>query len=231
MTTRSDRKPAGGRRGGRPRSFDREGALHAAMRVFWTHSFEGASVADLTEAMGINPPSLYAAFGDKEGLFLEAIDRYQAQWRAACPWVDEPTAEAAVRQLLLDCAKNYTAEGNPRGCLIMMGVDTSASSAVRVQEALAQKRAQGQERIRRRIEAGIAAGELDEGADASRLAGFFMAVIGGMSLQARDGAPTQALLAIVDAAMAAWPRQSRGDATALRDEIAIPAAMRKNATA
>ena len=125
------------KRRGRPRSFDREAALHAAMMLFWTRGFEGASLAELTNAMGINPPSLYAAFGDKEGLFLEAMERYQARWRSSCPWPEEPTAERAVRRLLTECATAYTQSGAPRGCLIMMGVDTSASSAARVQKALA----------------------------------------------------------------------------------------------
>src|SRR5258706_15799806 len=79
---------------GRPRSFDRDTALERAMEVFWRFGFEGASLHDLTEAMGINPPSLYAAFGDKEGLFLEAVERYQAKRGDACPYADAPTARA-----------------------------------------------------------------------------------------------------------------------------------------
>jgi AcrR family transcriptional regulator len=209
------------KRRGRPRGFDRETALNAAMTVFWTHGFEGASLADLTHAMGINPPSLYAAFGDKEGLFLEAMERYQAQWRAACPWYEEPTAEAAVRRLLVDCAMAYTAPGKPRGCLIMMGVDTTATSATHVQEALAAKRAQGRNRIRERIEAGIAAGEVAAGTDAGTLANLFMAIVAGMSLQARDGASRKTLLTMAQDAMRAWPRPSapsRGNDDAAGDE-------------
>jgi AcrR family transcriptional regulator len=191
---------------GRPRSFDREAALRAAMMVFWTHGFEGASLADLTQAMGINPPSLYAAFGDKEGLFLEAMECYQAAWREWCHWFDEPTAEGAMRRLLTDCAIGYTESGKPRGCLIMMGVDTTASSATRVQAALADKRAAGLGRIRARIEAGIAAGELGPDTNATALANLFMAIVAGMSLQARDGAPRRTLLAMAEDAMRAWPR-------------------------
>lgn len=173
--------------------------------LFWTKGFEGASLADLTSVMGINPPSLYAAFGDKEGLFLEAMERYQKRWRSACPWPDEPTAEQAVRRLLTECATAYTNSATPRGCLIMMGVDTSASSTTRVQKALAEKRSQGRERIRERIQRGIAERELPAGTDAMALANYFMAIIAGMSLQARDGAARKALLAMVDDAMRAWP--------------------------
>src|SRR5689334_20346799 len=90
---------------GRPRSFDREAALGKAMDVFWAKGYEGTSISDLTNAMGINPPSLYAAFGDKEHLFLEAIERYQRARGASCPYCDEPTARAAIEKLL-----NYMAE-------------------------------------------------------------------------------------------------------------------------
>src|SRR5512138_3569574 len=83
---------------GRPRSFDRDAALDAAVKVFWSRGYEGASLAELTEAMGINPPSLYAAFGDKEGLFLEAAARYEAQLRDACPYAEEPTARESVEK-------------------------------------------------------------------------------------------------------------------------------------
>lgn len=199
------------KRRGRPRSFDREAALHQAMMVFWTKGFEGASLADLTQAMGINPPSLYAAFGDKEGLFLEAMERYQKQWRATRPWIEEPTAEKSLRRLLTDCAMAYTDPSTPRGCLVMMGVDTSASSTTRVQKALADKRAQGRDRVRDRIQRAIAQRELPANTDALALANYFMAVIAGMSLQARDGASRRTLLAMVEDAMRAWPAAARRD--------------------
>ena len=179
--------------------------------LFWTKGFEGASLADLTSAMGINPPSLYAAFGDKEGLFLEAMERYQRRWRSSCPWPDEPTGEKAVRRLLAECATAYTNPATPRGCLIMMGVDTSASSTTRVQKALADKRTQGRDRLRDRIQRAIAEREIPPSTDALALANYFMAIIAGMSLQARDGATRKTLLTMVDDAMRAWPEAARRD--------------------
>jgi len=102
---------------GRPRSFDRELALERAMDVFWSKGFEAASLSDLTEAMGINPPSLYAAFGDKEGLFIEAVQRYHANAQQNCPYGDLPTAREAVENLLTFAATLFTDPGHPRGCL------------------------------------------------------------------------------------------------------------------
>ena len=85
---------------GRPRAFDRDQALELALDVFWRKGYEGASLSDLTEAMGINPPSLYAAFGDKEGLFMEAVQRYHTHSQEGCPYGDLPTAREAVESLL-----------------------------------------------------------------------------------------------------------------------------------
>src|SRR6266702_5721205 len=95
---RANGKPAKPR--GRPREFDREAALEQAIDVFWRHGYEATSVSDLTAAMGINPPSLYAAFGDKEKLFLEAVERYRSNQGESCPYAGEPTARGAVERLL-----------------------------------------------------------------------------------------------------------------------------------
>jgi AcrR family transcriptional regulator len=112
---KAPRKPRG-----RPRSFDRDHALEQAMEVFWKKGFEGASISDLTEAMGINPPSLYAAFGDKEKLFLESIERYTSRRGESCPYCDEATARGAVEKLLLYMADELTSAEHPRGCMMMM---------------------------------------------------------------------------------------------------------------
>ena len=190
---------------GRPRSFDREAALEAAMDVFRSKGFEGASLADLTEAMGINPPSLYAAFGDKEGLFLEAVERYRAKIGQSCPYADEPTARRAIEKLLTDLATEFTSSRHPRGCLMVMAACTSSTSSPRMQQLLAEQRAAGKARLRARIERGIEEGDVPADADAAGLASFYVAVIGGMSLQARDGASRKALMATVEAAMRAFP--------------------------
>lgn len=198
--------PNGARRPrGRPRSFDREAALEAALEVFRAKGFEGASLADLTAAMGINPPSLYAAFGDKEGLFLEAVKRYRQKIGESCPFVCEPTARAAIERLLTELAREYTGPHHARGCLMVMASTTSSASSAKLQAALADERAAGRARLRARIEQGVKDGDVPRDADVSALTNFYTAVIAGMSLQARDGASRKTLLATVETAMRAWP--------------------------
>ena len=198
------------RRGrGRPRSFDREQALDAAMNVFWSKGFEGASLAELTEAMGINPPSLYAAFGDKEGLFVEAVKRYHSKVQETCPYQDRPTAREAIETLLTDLASIFTDPNHPKGCLAVMAATTSAAAGPKLQELLAEQRGQAKARLRERIQRGVKEGELPEDTDVAGLTNFYAAVINGMSLQARDGVSRKSLIAMVDTAMRAWPESKK----------------------
>jgi AcrR family transcriptional regulator len=190
---------------GRPRSFDRDAALERAMEVFWKFGFEGASLHDLTEAMGINPPSLYAAFGDKEHLFLEVVKRYQAERGAACPYADARTARDAIERLLTYTANEFSRPCNPRGCLMVMAATTSSTSSAQLQAALAKSRAASRARLKARIDKGLREGELPPGTDTGALADFYAAILSGMSLQARDGASRKRLKATVVAAMRAWP--------------------------
>jgi len=200
--------PASARPRGRPRQFDREAALDAAMEVFWLKGYEGASIAALTEAMGINPPSLYAAFGDKDQLFLEAVARYVNARVDSCPYAMETTAYAAMDRLLTYMAEELvTTEDHPRGCMMMMAAATSANASPKVQQALADMRAASRERIRARIRRGIADGDVPPGTDAGALADFYSAVLTGMSQQARDGASRRSLLATVKCALAIFPRK------------------------
>src|SRR5215831_12284241 len=117
------------RRRGRPRSFDRDKALESALRLFWSQGYEGTSISDLTEAMGLTPPSLYGAYGDKKRLFLEAVERYEqtAGCFARKALTEEPTAEQAVRRLLLEAVKSFAAPQSPKGCLVVLGA-TSCST-------------------------------------------------------------------------------------------------------
>ena len=193
---------------GRPRAFDRDQALEKAMEVFWRKGFEAASLADLTEAMGINPPSLYAAFGDKEQLFLAAVERYQARRGESCPYCEEPTARAAVEKLLLYMAEELTCGDHPRGCMMVMAAATSSSSA-KLQEVLAAKRMASRKMLRSRIERGIKEGDVPAGTDAAALADFFSTVVTGMSMQARDGATRKSLLATAKQAMTVFPPVAR----------------------
>jgi AcrR family transcriptional regulator len=190
---------------GRPRSFDREAALEAAMAVFWEKGYEAASISDLTEAMGVNPPSLYAAFGDKEKLFLAAVDRYLEERRRSCPYADEPTARASMELLLTYMAHELTEPCHPRGCLMMMASATTGSASAVLQKALANERSWGRERIRDRIRRGIAEGDVPRGTDANALTDFYVTIITGMGMQARDGASRRSLLATVGRAMQLFP--------------------------
>jgi AcrR family transcriptional regulator len=194
---------------GRPRSFDREAALDAAMEVFWTRGFEGAAISDLTTAMGINPPSLYAAFGDKERLFMEAIDRYQARRGESCPYCEEATARAAVERLLTYMAHELSASSQPRGCMIMMAAATCANSSGKLQAMLAAQRMASRDRLKARIRKGILDGDVPAGTDAGALADFYSTLLIGMSALARDGSTRKALMATVAQAMSLFPQAPR----------------------
>lgn len=202
-------KPAARRRG-RPLSFDRDKALEDAMHVFWERGYEGASISDLTAAMGITPPSLYAAFGDKEHLFLEAVDRYVCGAGKGAPRAEiQPTARQAVEVWLHDAAIELTSTCHPRGCMVMTAAANCSAASVHIHAALAEHRTAQQEAVRTRIEQGIADGELPTGTDAAALADFYVTVLQGMSFQARDGASREQLLATAEVAMRAWPASDK----------------------
>src|SRR3989442_3396195 len=203
---RANAKPAKPR--GRPREFDREAALERAIDVFWRHGYEAASVSDLTAAMGINPPSLYAAFGDKEKLFLEAVEREQQQPRESVDQVfdEAPTAKEAVHRVLQDAARELACSSHPRGCLLVMSGTNCSDASAHGQSDLAQRAAAMKASLKARIDRGAAAGELPRGTDTAALAEFYSTVFQGMVMQARDGATPKRRRATADAAMRAWPR-------------------------
>jgi len=191
---------------GRPREFDREQALERAMQVFWEKGFEATSISDLTEAIGINPPSLYAAFGDKERLFLAALERYLAMRTDSCPYESEPTAEEATRKLLTYMAQDLSASGHPKGCLMVMSIATSSNASPALHQALARNSAQSRARMKARFELAIREGELPADTDAGELVDFYFAVLAGMSLRAKAGTTRKSLMSIVETAMRAWPQ-------------------------
>jgi AcrR family transcriptional regulator len=176
------------------------------MEVFWQRGYEGASLSDLTAAMGINSPSLYAAFGCKEELFREAVALYDALEGEATARAlhEEPTARAAVEAMLRGNADAYACPEKPSGCMIVLAATTCTPENDSVREYLAECRRSGQDALQRRLERGIADGDLPPGADTAALAAYYTAVLQGLSIQARDGASREILGAIVDCAMAAW---------------------------
>lgn len=195
------------RRTGRPLSFDRDAALVSAMHLFWRHGYEATSVADLTRAMGITPPSLYAAFGDKRRLFLEAVHSYLGGIEAVeRSIVDAASAYDAARDLLVAAVLGDTGTDTPPGCLLASSIVTSSPEADAVREALADIRRGIEAALRARIERDIREGLLPSGSDAEILAAHVFAVVQGMSTLAKDGAGRRKLMGIVDSAMAAWPK-------------------------
>ncbi|MEV6253031.1 TetR/AcrR family transcriptional regulator [Nocardia sp. NPDC051929] len=192
---------------GRPRAFDRAEALRRAMEVFWEHGYEGASMNDLTAAMGINSPSLYAAFGGKEALFRAAVDLYGHTdgGYTARALREEPTARAAIEAMLRDNAVAYTEENKPHGCMVVLAGSTYTTRNTGIRDFLIDKRRATTEDIRRRLERGVTEGDLPPGTDSAALAAFYTTVLYGLSIHARDGAALPELTASIDCAMAAWP--------------------------
>jgi AcrR family transcriptional regulator len=191
---------------GRPRAFDIEKAMDIALRVFWEKGYEGTSLSDLTEAMGINRPSLYAAFGDKEALFRKVLDRY-AEGPAAYvrEALKEPTARAAIERLLRGTVDLATSPGNPQGCLMVQGALACGDGANAIRQELNSRRAEGDTAIRERLERAKSEGELPLGVDAGELARYFTTVVHGMAVQAAGGASRDELLRVAETALRAWP--------------------------
>jgi AcrR family transcriptional regulator len=191
---------------GRPRSFDRAAALRRAMKVFWAKGYDGTSLSDLTTAMDINSPSLYAAFGSKEALFHEAVELYGATegteiWTAL---PDAPTAREAIESFLRTSAKVLTRPGKPKGCLIALGELHSQVANASVCRDLRRRRSKNVAALRERLERAGSEGELPAALDCQAVATFYATVQHGMSIQARDGATRKTLLDIAGCAMAAW---------------------------
>ncbi|MCX5439529.1 MULTISPECIES: TetR/AcrR family transcriptional regulator [unclassified Streptomyces] len=196
---------------GRPRSFDRDAALEKAMHAFWEHGYEATTVADLTRAMDIGAPSLYAAFGDKKTLFDEVVRFYSAAHASfgerAC--AEEPTARAALARLLHEAAAAFTRPGLPHGCLVVHAAANCTTPGI--EDGLRDRRQADIAAFETRIRAGIAEGELPSDTDAAALARYTGAVFQGMSQQARDGASRSDLESLADLAMAAWPAAAKAD--------------------
>ncbi|MGW6597500.1 TetR/AcrR family transcriptional regulator [Streptomyces sp. NPDC055036] len=191
---------------GRPRGFDRDTALERAMKVFWATGYEATSMADLTSAMGIASPSLYAAFGSKEELFREAVALYGATagQAVARALTEEPTARAAVNAVLRANAYAYTGADTPGGCMIVLAATNCSESNAPVRDHLARLRKVGIDNLAERLEQGVRDGELAPGTDTYAVASFYTAVLQGMSVQARDGASREDLEMLAERAMWAW---------------------------
>jgi AcrR family transcriptional regulator len=198
---------------GRPRAFDRAAALGQATRLFWERGFEATSIADLTQAMGIGAPSLYAAFGSKEALYVEALGHYRDSnehfvWAG---FQSAATAREAVRSLLMDSAAALTGcvADMPRGCMVALstvGSEGHAELGALVKAA----RAVTLHRLKARLHQAIADGEVPPATDIHALARFIQTLQNGMSILARDGADRAELEAVADLAMLGWDARTAG---------------------
>lgn len=191
---------------GRPRAFDIDNALDRALQVFWHKGYEGTSLSDLTRAIGVNRPSLYAAFGNKEALFRKALDRY-AEGPAAYvrQSLNEPTARAVVERLLREEVDLLTDPKTPLGCLMVQGALACGESADPIRQELALRRSAAEAAMRRRFKRAISEGDLTAGADPADLARYVATVMHGIAVQAAGGSSRAELRRVAQTALRAWP--------------------------
>ena len=193
-------------RTGRPRSFCKEEALDRAMTVFWRSGYEGASLTNLTEAMGINSPSLYACFGSKEGLFKAVLQRYDERRNTFMTQVTAaPTAAAVAETFLYGVADFVAATGgrNPPGCLMLQGGISCGDDTI--PDMLAKHRAEKEAMLRARFEQAKKQGDLPKTSDPAALARYLCVMANGICVQAAAGASTRELREVAAIALANWP--------------------------
>ena len=189
---------------GRPRAFDTDEALDAAVEVFWRRGFAGASVSELAAAMGVNKPSVYGAFGDKAQLFQAALRRYvERNMGYIADALERPTARECARAFLLGNALAVTVPGQPAGCLSVQAVATPDESGEYA--VLAENRATVQRLFADRFRRAIADGDLPDGEDPDELATYLITVSSGFAIRAADGTPRESLLALAERAVTAFP--------------------------
>lgn len=191
---------------GRPREFDPDEVLAAALRVFWQRGYEGASMAELTEAMGITKPSLYACFGNKEALFRAAFDLYEREKLCYTQTaLEADTARGVAERLLRGALAAFCGEHDPQGCLGVISTVTCGAEAESIRTEVIARRASSEAALMRRLERAREEGDLPEHADPEALANYLTTVLQGMSIKASAGACREALGRIVDTTLAMWP--------------------------
>lgn len=191
---------------GRPREFDVDEALAAALRVFWTKGYEAASLSDLTDAMGITRPSLYAAFGNKESLFRKALDLYEREKLAYVgEALQQPTSRGVVEQLLRGALAMQTSDCEPKGCMRVIGSVSCGPEAESIRADLMARRQSSQRALCERMKRAKDEGDLPAGTDVDGLCAYLGAILGGMAIQAGSGASKTQLEGLVETALAMWP--------------------------
>jgi AcrR family transcriptional regulator len=191
---------------GRPREFDVDDALAAALQVFWRKGYEGASLTDLTDAMGITRPSLYAAFGNKEALFRKTLELYEREKLAYVgEALDAPTSREVAERLLHGALELQTSECEPRGCLRVISSVTCGMEAESVRADLMARRASSHRAVCERMHRAKAEGDLPADTDVDGLCNYLVAILQGMAVQGASGASKEQLQALVRTSLAMWP--------------------------
>jgi AcrR family transcriptional regulator len=191
---------------GRPREFDADDALQAALELFWRKGYEGTSITDLTDGMGITKPSLYGAFGNKEDLFRMALERYDQNYMAFF-WkaLEQPNARAVARDILYGCANAQTEECNPSGCLGINAAMACSEAAAAIQQIIFERRRRGHQALTERLERAKAEGDLPADSDPADLARYLLTISQGTAVQASSGASREEVHRLIDIAMRSWP--------------------------
>lgn len=191
---------------GRPREFCVDTALAAALRVFWSKGYEGASLNDLTEAMGITRPSLYAAFGNKEALFRKTLDLYEEEKLCyMSKSLEQPTAREVARHLLRGSMENQTSKSEPHGCLGVISSVACGAEAECIRQEVLERGKVAKRALIERFERAKDEGDLPATADVEGLTSFIYAIMQGMAVQAGAGATRADLERLIDTSMAMWP--------------------------
>lgn len=200
---------------GRPREFDLDQALAAALRVFWSKGYEGASLTDLTEAMGITRPSLYAAFGNKEALFCKTLDLYEREklcyiGRA----LEAPTARGVAEALLRGALERQRDTSDPRGCMGVINSVACGAEAESIRSEVLKRSDSARRAIIARFERARAEGDLPTHADPEGLTSYLFALVQGIALQGGSGASCADLERLVQTSLTMWPTGETAPATA-----------------
>jgi AcrR family transcriptional regulator len=196
---------------GRPREFDTEQALDRAMELFWRKGYEGTSLFDLTETLGVTRPSLYAAFGNKEALFRTVLKRYEERVVTYRPRaLEAPTARKVARALLQGAADLFGDRSKPAGCLGVQGALACGAEAEPIRRELMANRIAGERAVRQRLKRAKAEGDLPADSDPAALARYLSGVVYGMAVLSAGGATHRELRQVAEIALRAWPGASTG---------------------
>ena len=204
---------------GRPRTFEVEDALEAALGVFWRKGFEGTSYSDLVAATGVERPALYSAFGNKEALFLRALERYGTHygnyvWAA----LSLETSLQVATSVLEGAVELSTRFEDRAGCFGINGALAGSEESESSRQALIKWRADGETVLRERFERAKLEGDLPTDADCATLAAYILTVAHGMAVQAKAGFPKEVLTAVARQALSTWP--SGPDSERMRQSVA-----------